>query len=545
MADFLCPNDGVVYEAIAYYRLSKYTKVTDSESIANQRKLVHEYLARHPEIVLVDEKQDDGFTGTNYDRPGFQEVIQAVKEKRANCVIVKDLSRLGREYIETGKYLERVFPAMGVRFISINDDIDSEHEHAGDDIIIPVKNIMNEAYCRELSRKLRRQFEVQRSKGEYVGPYVSYGYLKDPDDKHKLIVDEYAAEVVRGIFQLKIKGYNAQSIADYLNANGVLSPSSYKRQLGINYKSGFQKAGASEWGPMTVRRILTNEIYIGTLIQGKRGTPNYKVKQMRERDKSKWAVIHNNHEPIIDEMMFALVQQMLLRDTKKSSREDAVHPLSGVVYCADCMRAMCRRVVKRGNKSFYYYICSTNKWDKACTSHSFSQKAMEDIVFRAIKRQIELVIEVDKLLSEVEQSGLAATKLKRLDMMIEEKEKEIEGYQEFRRKLLEAFHEKLIDRMEYDAMRQKYSSMIEKAQAALEKIREERDAVVGEAPNRRNWVLQFVKYKETPKLTREMVTTLIDKIHVYEEKIIRIEFNYRDEIIYHVGLLNQMERAVS
>lgn len=285
MADFLCPNEGAMYNAIAYYRLSKYAKSTESESISNQRKLIHEYISRHPEIVLVDEKEDDGYTGTNYNRPGFQAVIQAVKDKRVNCVIVKDLSRLGREYIETGKYLERVFPEMGVRFISINDDIDSENEHIGDDLIIPVKNIMNEAYCRELSRKLRRQFEIQRSKGEYVGPFVSYGYLKDTEDKHRLVVDEYAAEVVRGIFQLKIKGYNAQAIADYLNENGILSPSRYKRHLGSNYKSGFQKGSTSEWGPMAVRRVLTNEIYIGTLIQGKRGTPNYKVKQMRERSK--------------------------------------------------------------------------------------------------------------------------------------------------------------------------------------------------------------------------------------------------------------------
>lgn len=137
MADFLCQNEGTVYEAVAYYRLSKYAKSNDSESIANQRKLVREYLSRHPEILLVDEQEDDGFTGTNYERPGFQAVMRAIREKRANCVIVKDLSRLGREYIETGKYLERVFPAMGVRFISINDDVDSERERAGDRYYYP------------------------------------------------------------------------------------------------------------------------------------------------------------------------------------------------------------------------------------------------------------------------------------------------------------------------------------------------------------------------------------------------------------------------
>lgn len=546
MADFLCPNDdSAMCYAIAYYRLSKFAKSTDSESIANQQKLIREYVSRHPEIVLVDEEQDDGYTGTNYDRPGFQAVIKAVKEKRANCVIVKDLSRLGREYIETGKYLERIFPAMGVRFISINDDIDSEHERAGDDIIIPVKNIMNEAYCRELSRKLRRQFEVQRSKGEYVGSFVSYGYVKDLEDKHRLVIDEYAAEVVRGIFQLKMQGYNAQAIADYLNENGVLSPSRYKRQIGSQYQSGFQKGQVSEWGPMTVRRILTNEIYIGTLIQGKRGTPNYKVKQMRERDPSKWSVVKHNHEPIIDELMFELVQQMLKRDTRKSPQEETVQPLAGIVFCADCMRGMCRRVVKRGTNSFYYYVCSTNKRAKECSSHSFSQKTLESIVYRAIKRQIDLVVELDTLLSQVERSGLVAGKLKRLDVLAEEKEHEIESYQEYRRKLLEAFHEELIDRTEYDAMRQKYTAMISQAQASLEKIMEERKSALSEKSDARNWVSQFAKYQDAPQLTREMAATLIDKVFVYEDKRIKIDFNYRNEIAYHQEILQQVGKAVS
>lgn len=544
MADFLCQNEGTVYEAVAYYRLSKYAKSNDSESIANQRKLVREYLSRHPEILLVDEQEDDGFTGTNYERPGFQAVMRAIREKRANCVIVKDLSRLGREYIETGKYLERVFPAMGVRFISINDDVDSERERAGDDIIIPVKNIMNEAYCRELSRKLRRQFEVQRSRGEYVGSFVSYGYLKDPQDKHKLIPDEYAAEVVRGIFQLKIKGYSAQTIADHLNENGVLSPSQYKKQMGSRYKSGFQNGSISEWGPMTIRRILTNEIYMGTLIQGKRGTPNYKIKQMRLRDESKWSVVPHNHEPIVDEMMFELVQRMLQRDTRKSPEEETVQPLSGIVFCADCMRAMCRRVVKRGEHAFYYYVCSSNKRTKECSSHSFSQSALERIVYHAIQKQIEIVVEMDKLLTETEHGNLMAIKLKRLDTMVAEKEREIENYQDFRMKLLEAFHEKLIDRDEYDGMRKKYTGMIEKTKASLEKIMEERAGVVGERPGNRTWVEQFAQYRVEKSLTREMAVTLVDKIYVYEDKRLKIEFNYRDEIAYDQELLKQLEQAV-
>ena len=180
----------------------------------------------------------------------------------------EDLSRLGREYIETGKYLEMIFPSFGVRFIAINDEVDSENSRAGDDIIIPVKNIMNEAYCRELSKKLRKQFQIQRGNGEFLGAFANYGYCKSPDDKHKLVVDDYAAEVVRGIFSLKFQGYNQQAIADFLNNEKVLSPADYKKSQGLKYKTGFKSSSKSYWSAVTVSRILTNPIYIGKPVQG-------------------------------------------------------------------------------------------------------------------------------------------------------------------------------------------------------------------------------------------------------------------------------------
>ena len=172
-------NAAQKYNAIGYYRLSKEAwdknPKNESDSISNQRKLIHAFIKEHPNITLVGEEYDDGYTGTNYERPGFVRIIDKVRAGKANCIIVKDLSRLGREYIETGKYLETIFPALGVRFIAINDDVDSENSNSGDDLIIPIKNIMNESYCRELSKKLRRQFQIQRSNGEFIGSFVSYG----------------------------------------------------------------------------------------------------------------------------------------------------------------------------------------------------------------------------------------------------------------------------------------------------------------------------------------------------------------------------------
>lgn len=535
--------------AIAYYRLSKeaWDKGTknESDSISNQRKLVHAYLKEHPNITLVGEEYDDGYTGTNYERPGFCAILEQVRAGKANCVIVKDLSRLGREYIETGKYLEMIFPALGVRFIAINDDVDSENSSSGDDLLIPIKNIMNESYCRELSKKLRRQFRIQRSNGEFIGAFTCYGYLKSPEDKHKLIVDEYAAEVVKGIFSMKVKGMSQQAIADFLNSDGVLSPAEYKKSKGSKYRTGFQSGDMGKWSAVTIRGILTNPIYIGTLIQGKRGTPNYKIKKMRLRRPEDWVVVEQNHDAIIDPLVFSVVQKMLERDTRTSPTEEVVFPLAGMLYCADCHSAMCRRSVTRGNKKFFYYVCGANKRGKGCSSHSFEQKKLEATVLRAINNQVRMVVEMGELLNGIDQKGVEDVKIKRLDLLIAGKKQDIDRYEEFRTKLYETFCEGLIERGEYEKMRSKYGKMIDEAQSALNRFSRQREQTLSDARREDGWVQQFSRFDGLQELTREAVVSLIDRITIYEGKQIHIDFNYRDEIAYYQEILKTAKKEVS
>ncbi len=534
-----------IYEAIAYYRLSKDDgKNHESDSIANQRVLIREYVKNHPNIKLVDEAFDDGYTGTNYDRPGFRKVMDAVNAGTVNCVIVKDLSRLGREYVETGKYLEMVFPSMGIRFIAINDDVDSGNAKSSDDILVPVKNIMNETYCRELSKKLRRQFRIQRSKGEYLGAFACYGYRKNPEDKHKLIIDEYAAEIVRAIFVLKLKGYSQQSIADYLNSEAVLPPAEYKKSQGLNYKSGLKGGGQAQWRAFAVQNVLTNPVYIGVLVQGKRGTPNYKIKQMRVRDEDQWSVINDNHEAIIDEFTFNAVQKVLARDTRVTAKADAVDPLSGMMFCADCGRSMVKRSVSRGNKKFYYYVCHTNKKGAGCTSHSISVETLETTVMRAIKNQINLVIEMKQLLEEVNHNEILSVKIRRLDLLIAEKNKEIDKQKDFRMKLYEALSDGLIERDEYDAMRKRATATIDAGEAAIEKLDAERAEIIAKSTKNLTWLEQFAKYQSYAKLTREIAVAFIDKVTVYEDKTVHIDFNYRDEIASYQEILKTISQEV-
>lgn len=259
------------YQATAYIRLS-YTddRSSESDSVTNQRKLIENFIERNPDIQIVSEKIDDGYSGIIFDRPAFKEMMQDITDGKINCVIVKDLSRLGREYIETGRYLRRVFPTYGVRFIAITDNIDTAHEGSGDDLTVSVKNIMNEAYCRDISIKTRTSLDIKRRNGDFVGAFPVYGYMKSEENKNLLVPDPYASRVVQDIFRMRLDGTSALRIATVLNEMGILSPLAYKKNNGFPYaKHGYADKEDCKWSATTIIRILQDETYIGTLVQGK------------------------------------------------------------------------------------------------------------------------------------------------------------------------------------------------------------------------------------------------------------------------------------
>lgn len=275
-----------VYRVGIYARLSKEdTDRLESNSITSQRAMCQAYIESHDDLVLVDTYIDDGFTGTNMERPEFQRMLQDMREGRIDCAISKDLSRFSRNYIEAGNYLEKIFPAMGIRYISINDNYDSNAPGSTSDVItLPFKNLVNDIYCRDISIKIRTSLEVKRKKGQYAAGFAPYGYKKAPQDKNRLLIDDDAAEIVTMIFGMYKDGFPIIKIVQRLNSSGIPTPMDYKRLQGINFQTAFRMKEHSEWEYRTVRRILTNEVYVGMLVQGKRGTPNHKVRVIRERE---------------------------------------------------------------------------------------------------------------------------------------------------------------------------------------------------------------------------------------------------------------------
>lgn len=538
-------NNQILYDADLYLRLSREDgDKTESESIAGQRDLLLSFLEKHPEIRLHSIRVDDGYSGVNFDRPDFIKMMESVKNKEINCIIVKDLSRLGRNFIETGKYVERLFPFMGVRFIAVNDGYDSaEPKKSSDNLLLPVKNLMNDAYCRDTSIKIRSQLAVKRKKGECIAPFAVYGYLKDLQNKNQLIVDEVAASVVQDIFKRKLDGYSAQAIADWLNGQDVLSPIEYKRYLGSSFSSPFKRNAKSRWTAVSILRILKNPVYIGTLVQGKRSTPNYKIKKQMAVPRERWVTVENSHEPIVSRETFDNVAKVLSADTRTSPKEDAVFPLSGLVYCGDCGRSMVRKNNASGAKPYYYYICSGYKQKTGCTSHSIRDRLLEEAVLCAVQEHIRSVLDVEETLCAIHNLPYTTRTVKKIDERLAAKREEIEKHQRHKLRLHEDYADGVISREDYRAFGKRYEDKIHEAEEAVFKLEQEIDQLASGSSGEQQWIAYFKEYQNIEQINRKLAVELIDRIFVYTGQRIRIEFKFQAEYDRLTNFVNTVQQT--
>ena len=379
----------------------------ESNSVTSQKTLLNEYIEEHDDLMVYDTYIDDGFTGTDFNRPSFKRLLEDMRNGNINCVIVKDLSRLGRNYIEVGNYIEQVFPLFNIRFIAINDGVDSFKNPASTNtILVPFKNLINDEYCRDTSIKIRTSLNGKKKKGEFIGAFPSYGYIKDPKDKHKLIIDEVAAENVRNIFYWNVnEGLGKIAICHKLNNLGILNPTGHKKlELGQNYENFGIQDDIYTWTPSTIRNILNNEVYIGNTVQGKRRTKSYKVHKVEAVPKEEWVRVENTHKPIIDKETFEKAQEISKRDTKVSQKTKKLSVWAGFLRCNDCKRAMNKKssTNKSGNK-YEYYICSTyrKKSNNLCTKHSIKVEKLEKAVLQAINLHIDLFFNTEEIVKQI------------------------------------------------------------------------------------------------------------------------------------------------
>ena len=523
-----------IYHAAIYVRLSKEdgdvasAAKAESNSISNQKNLIKDFLKEKDDIIVVSEYVDDGYSGSNFERPGFQMMMEDIKRGKVDCVVVKDLSRFGREYIDSGKYIERLFPALGVRFIAVNDHIDSREESGRDDIVVPFKNLMNDAYCRDISIKIRSHLEVKRKNGEYTGAFTPYGYKKDENDRNRLVPDLYAAGVVKGIFRMKLNGMSQSAIADSLNGQGILSPMEYKHSLGIHIQDNFKTYEQAEWSPVSVRRILENEVYTGTLVQGRHSTPNHKIKKIVDKPREEWVRIEDSHEPVISKREFAIVQRLLGMDTRTSPNEDEVYVLAGLAVCADCGAPMVKRNVPAGGKVYSYYICSKNAATKECGAHRIPKEKLEGLVFEVLKTHIANVLDTGRILEYIDTVPFQELEIKELERQKEAKEQEVQRCRKLRDMLYEDLKDGVVSKEDYAELYEGYNSRRKKAEEAVHKLRNEIQKVMEAKTDKYEWLRYFKEYQNISELSRMAVVELIDRVRVSDKDHIEIDFNFQD-----------------
>ncbi|MDY2595584.1 MAG: recombinase family protein [Oliverpabstia sp.] len=520
------------YQVASYLRLSREDgDKTLSDSIANQRSMIADYVRQHEGLILTEEYIDDGYSGTNFDRPAFTKMMEDIKAKKINCVIVKDLSRLGRNYIETGRYLENIFPLYGVRFISILDRYDNVDETGDvDQIIVPFKNLINDAYCRDISMKIKSHFEVKRKSGQFIGSFASYGYAKDPHDKNHLVIDPYAGEVVKAVFRMKIEGMSSQHIAERLNELGVLPPSEYKRMSGLNFDCGFRCGEDPKWSAVSINRILTNEMYTGVMVQGINEKISYRFKQSRPVPKDEWIRVPGTHEPIISFDVFERVQNLIGLDTRTAPTQDAVYIFSGFVVCGDCGQNMVRRKVKKKDKHYVYYHCSTYKNGEGCSSHLFSDEKLKVLVLEAIRNQIALVMDAEEIVRQIDALPEENFAVKSLDTQIQVLLNEIERYKNLKTQLYTDKMDEVVSVDEYTELNHRFNKKIEAAQEKCDRLVEKRRSLLKKETHLQPWLEEFKQYREITELNRQIVVALIQNIVVFNKKEIQINFRYQDEM---------------
>ena len=535
-----------VWNTCGYVRLSREDgDKEESNSVTGQKDLIRDYLSRHPELRECDMKVDDGFTGSNFQRPGFQAMMEEVRAGNINCIVVKDLSRFGRDHLEAGEYIERLFPFLGVRFIAINDNYDSQNRHAeSDEIIVPFKNLINEAYCRDTSIKIRSQLEIKRQRGDFIGSFAVFGYKRDPSDHHKLVIDEYAADVVRDIYNWKLNGISSIDIAARLTVSGIPTPMDYKLSQGMRYTTAFRVKERSEWSAGMVLRILKNPVYIGVLEQGRVTTPSYRVKRLVHKPRDQWAVVEDCHTPIIDKFDFETAQRVLAMDTRTAEAGQPVELFSGMVYCGECGGPMIRKTVPSGKKKYVYFVCAAHKDRKGCHPHALRVEALDDIVLEALQGHIREIIDLSELMELTDLAKLQQANVEKIQARLAKKQEEIERCQKLLRSLYENLADGIIDKSEYQELKSTYQDRRSQAEEQAEFLREEMGRELDNSANN-HWIEQFIKHRNITSLDRRIVVSLIERVLIFRDRRVEIVYRWYNEFEWQAELVAQAQKLLS
>ena len=543
-----------VFKTGLYVRLSieDVRDRKDSDSIENQTYLLKQFVEKRPFLQIYSIYTDNGEKGTNFDRPEFNRLMDDVKAGRVNCIVVKDLSRFGRDYLETGNYLEKIFPFLGVRFISINDNYDSFNpENSNEGLIISLKNLLNDVYTKDISKKIISTFRERQSKGEFLGAHVPYGYSRPDDGTYKLVVDEEAALVIRQIYQWKVEGLSDTAIARRLNDMGIPSPSKYKYLKG-EWKNA--RYNNNIWQRQAIKAITENEVYLGHKIYGKIQASLYEGKRKSRVPRDEWTIIENDHEPIIDQETFDIVHATRLEVYKEFTErleqnkhfENTENIFKDIAICGDCKCKLVRRRRIKNDELYYYFSCTTYETNSGykCTRKHIVETDMIKAVYAAIRSQIDMVASVDDILRKVNSDASYENRKDNLANEIRKVKAQIERLTSLRSSLYDDYIEQLLTEQEYLYAKIKYEKDEVALKDRLNELLLQQKKYDQTYSYENQWLSSFRAFRDEKELTKEMVAALIETVELYADRSIQINFKFKDEYEELLDYLNTIEDEV-
>lgn len=520
-----------IFKVGGYLRLSNEDGDSrQSESIDNQLAILKQYLEKHKELVLVETYIDDGYTGMNYDRDSFKRMMHDVDIGKINTIITKDLSRLGRDQVETSRLIKKDFIIRKIRYIAIDDNIDTFSEEQND-IVVPFRILFNDFYSQDISVKVKAALNSKRRNGKFIGAFAPYGYQKDVNNNNRLVPDEEAAEIVRRIFQMFMQGYGKMKIARLLNKEGVLCPTEYKWKKNHKYHNSKKLDSTTYWTYSTIHRILNNEVYIGHMVQHKQEKISYNLKQNRSVPQEKHIIVHNTHEPIIELDTFKTVQKLLTSKNRNIGLNQNVTMYAGLLKCGDCGRRLAKTVMKTKEGNLTYYKCGSYKQygKEACSSHSIREDILNDIVLSAIKEEAKLAlkqkdIDVLKKISYHKPKYDDAAKLSEI-------EKELANIQQEKANMLRMLAKGTISEKDYLSFQEEIEQEQQRYREAENKLKDKQARKEYKLTQHDRWVLHFINYIDIEEITREVLIALVDEIKVFEDKQLEIAFKFKSPFL--------------
>ena len=542
-----------LYKACLYLRLSDEDKRNiEDNSIGNQKKICLEHLKKLPEIEVIASYIDNGASGTNFSRSGFKQMLQDLTKGEINCVVVKDLSRLGRNYLETSEYLEKFFPEAGIRFIAVNNGYDSIRKLNGkQEIVIPFSNIVNDMYAKDVSRKIRSSIETLMKSGEFLPPSgsIPYGYLRD-EKNNTYIIDEETAPIVQEIFKMKLQGVSDCEIIRTLNRKQIPSPGKIRYLRGMTKAEKYKDA---VWIGSTLRKLLSNEVYLGHRIHGKVKRDCLGAEKKR-RPQEEWEYIYNVHPALISEEDFQKIQQIKEKGREKQVQCNKHQELSleerrlltGKIYCGDCGALM---GVRKGNQRLtskklprIFYQCDGYKYSgrTRCFNHYISQKDVLEKIKNALNVQFKLIAESDRVIKRIQDDKKEMLALH--DKKRKEINDELAKMEMKKERLLIDYNDGTINSEEYKYIRQKYDEEEQKLRRILVLAEKERKNQEKQLRTIEEWVKLMKQFMPQKNIDRKLIEHLIDTIYVYGNKNVEIVFLFKNEIEELTGAAREAER---